>query len=278
MDFLQIDVFAQGPFKGNPLAVFPDPGELNTEQMQAIAREMNLSETTFVTAVEDSSYDVRIFTPTDELPFAGHPTIGTAWALRHLGLLTANELVQRSTAGETQVTSEGDLMWLERQGSSERDLPDPGVIADLIGVDVSETGAEFNGSELKAAVVESGGMAQLMFPIRTTDAVKNASPLPRVPEGADYQGAYCFAPAGKDRLKARGFWPAVGVSEDPATGSAAAALGFYLAERVGSVDVEIEQGVEMGRPSNIHLRAQPGVVQVGGECRLVLKGTLQALP
>src|SRR4051812_18437050 len=103
MDFVQVDVFAEGPFKGNPLAVFPDAGELSVEQMQAIAREMNLSETTFVTAIARESYDVRIFTPQEELPFAGHPTIGTTWVLKDLGFVGGENVRQRSPVGETVV-------------------------------------------------------------------------------------------------------------------------------------------------------------------------------
>src|SRR5437870_1889102 len=106
--YLLVDVFARESLAGNALAVFPDPGSVDPARMQKIAREMNLSETTFVTAARDDGYDVRIFTPTEELPFAGHPTLGTAWVLRHLDVVTGERSIQRSAAGETSVTFEGD--------------------------------------------------------------------------------------------------------------------------------------------------------------------------
>ena len=91
-------------------------------------------------------------------------------------------------------------------------------------------------------------------------------------------GAYCFTVTGKSHVRARGFFPGVGVAEDPATGSAAAALGLYLAERVGSIDAEVEQGIEMGRPSRISLRAESKTVRVGGRCAHVFDGRLRAFP
>src|SRR5690349_3735712 len=115
--YLIVDVFARHALAGNGLAVFPDPGTVDPERMQRIAREMNLSETTFVTAIREGGYDVRIFTPSEELPFAGHPTLGTAWTLKHIGALSGDRVVQRSDAGETPVTFDGRHVWLERGGS-----------------------------------------------------------------------------------------------------------------------------------------------------------------
>ena len=124
VDFLQVDVFADSPYSGNPLAVFPEAGDLSAPQMQAIAREMNLSETSFVTSCGDDSYDVRIFTPEEELPFAGHPTLGTTWVLRRLGRVAGDVVDQRSPAGPTTVTIVDDILWLERGGETEADLED----------------------------------------------------------------------------------------------------------------------------------------------------------
>src|ERR1051325_5073549 len=133
--YLVVDVFARAPLEGNGLAVFPDPGSVDPSLMQKIAREINLSETTFVSGVDGGGYDVRIFTPSDELPFAGHPTLGTAWVLRrHLGLLKEDEITQRSAAGETAVTIDDETVWLERSGTDGGDLDDVGEMLSLLGL------------------------------------------------------------------------------------------------------------------------------------------------
>ena len=273
--YLVVDVFAREPLAGNGLAVFPDPGSVSPDRMQRIAREMNLSETTFVTALRADGYDVRIFTPSDELPFAGHPTLGTAWTLRHLAAVTGDRVVQRSDAGETPVTFEGDHVWLERGGSGGHDLPDVGEMLDVldigegsVGFDAQRIGAE---AMLLRPAVANAGVPQLMLPVAEPSVVAGL----RAPQTlGEVEGVYCFAPLGPGRIKARFFAPDFGVTEDPATGSAAAGLGLYLGARVASVDIEIEQGAEIGRPSFISLRARPGLARVGGEVRLAADGTL----
>jgi trans-2,3-dihydro-3-hydroxyanthranilate isomerase len=286
MDFLQVDVFADTAFAGNALAVFPDGEGLSAEQMQAIAQEMNLSETTFVTRAEKNSYDVRIFTPSEELPFAGHPTIGTAWVLRHLGRIEGDELVQHSDAGETIVRAEEDRLWFERAGTTGPDLDrtDPGAderVAVAIGLPVADVGLEareLGRSGLLRPAFANIGLEQLMVPVRNTDALGRCTPLSAELAALCHEGAYCFTALGAGRLQARGFFPGLGIAEDPATGSAAAALGVYLAARVGDIDAEIAQGIEMDRPSRIFLKARSESVQVGGRCELVLTGTLDRLP
>lgn len=277
MDFLQLDVFTDRAYAGNPLAVFPDAGTLSGEQMQSIAREMNLSETSFVTGAHGDGYTVRIFTPAMELEFAGHPTIGTTWVLRHLGRLEAEVAIQRSAAGETTVRKSGDLLWFERSGSVEPDREDGAALASALGVESSEIGFSWDGHEL-APAFSNAGLSQLMVPLKDVTVLGRSSPDPGLLAEAGLDGAYCFAPSAPGELRARGYWPGFGVMEDPATGSAAAGLGIYLAARVGAVDVSVLQGVEMGRPCRIGLRAEEGTVSVGGECRLVLEGRLTALP
>src|SRR5437867_9577926 len=109
--YLLVDVFAREPLAGNALAVFPEPGSVDPARMQRVAREMNLSETTFVTELRPDGYTVRIFTPSEELPFAGHPTLGTAWVLARLGAGSGDRVTQRSAAGDTAVTFEGGRVW-----------------------------------------------------------------------------------------------------------------------------------------------------------------------
>ena len=276
--YLLVDVFARAPLEGNGLVVFPDPGSVEPSKMQKIAREMNLSETTFVTGYGTNDYDVRIFTPSDELPFAGHPTLGTAWVLRrHLGLLGADEVIQKSASGETSVTFDKEKVWLERTGSGGEDLDDVSEMLSLLGLSVQEVGfdaAEIGGrsTALKPAVTDIG-VRQLMLPLASPDVVQSL----RAPASVPYaDGVYCVAPLGPGRVKGRFFAPGIGVAEDPATGSAATGLGVYLGARAGDLDIEIEQGAEIARPSFISLQARDGSARVGGEVRLVAEATLHA--
>lgn len=284
MDFLQIDVFTRRPFEGNPLAVFPEAQGLSARQMQSIASEMNLSETTFVMDVEEDAYTVRIFTPNEELPFAGHPTIGTAWALKRLGRVQGDEIRQHSRSGITLVREHDGHLWFERPGQVSDDLearePDAnrrlaralGLDEDQIGLEARELGRS---GRLRPALSDAG-VNELMIPLRDLAALERSYPVGSF--GDEGIGVYCFTAAGAGQVRARGFFPGMGVVEDPATGSAAAALGLYLADRIGVISFELVQGIEMGRPSRMLVRARKGVVEVGGRCEAVLRGTLEVLP
>lgn len=286
MDFYQLDVFAEGPYRGNPLAVFPDAAELSKDRMQQIAREMNLSETTFVTNATTDSYSVRIFTPKDELPFAGHPTIGTCWLLRHLGRLTSDRVTQSSAAGDTTVERKGDLLWFSRTGSAEPDLGDRDQasstkLAAALSLDPSDIGLEAREIGRPGRLMPAfsdAGFRQLMVPVASPDVLERAVVRTELLFELDRFGVYCFTGIRAGGVRARGFFPGLGLPEDPATGSAAAALGIYLADRVGPIDLEIEQGVEMGRPSRIAMSAREGDVSIGGRCELIFSGRLEALP
>lgn len=287
MEFLQVDVFAEAAYRGNALSVFPQAGELTRAQMQAIAGEMNLSETVFVARADGDGYSVRIFTPRAELPFAGHPTIGTAWVLHRLGKVRGREIHQHSPAGTTVVRFDGDVVWFERSGEVLEDLGrtspkvnDPlakalGLAPNDIGLEPRELGRSTD--RLEAAPTDVG-IRHLMVPLKDAAALGRCRPVARLLEAFDAVGVYCFTAVGAGRLQARGFFPALGIEEDPATGSAAAGLGVYLADRIGPIQAEIAQGVEMGRPSRIHLRAVTGSVQVGGRCEAVAEGKLVSLP
>jgi trans-2,3-dihydro-3-hydroxyanthranilate isomerase len=285
MEFFQVDVFAGSAYNGNPLAVFPSADGLSTSQMQRIALEMNLSETTFVTAVERDGYSVRIFTPGQELPFAGHPTIGTAWLLRHIEKLSGGRFVQSSAAGDTEITAAGDELWFERTGGTEPDLggddPDAeGAVAAALGLEPGDIGLDastLGGSGRLNPAISDAGVAQLMVPVRDDSILGRCSPRSEL-TAVHPMGVYCFTSLGVGRLGARGFFPAVGVAEDPATGSAAAGLGLYLGDRIGGGSFEIEQGREMGRPSRILMRSERGKVSIGGRCELILRGQLETLP
>lgn len=285
MEFLQVDVFTDTPYEGNPLAVFADAPGLSTTQMKSIAREMNLSETTFVTESDGDSYSVRIFTPEIELPFAGHPTLGTAWTLLHLGKLHGEEFIQRSSAGETRVFKQGDELWFERPGSVGDDLDqrDPDSTRRLgraLGLEIGQVGMEvreLGRSGFLRPARASSGVETVMVPLKDAAALTGCFPRDHLLEEFG-DGVYCFTAIQAGRVRARGFFPGAGISEDPATGSAAASLGLYLADRIGAIDFELFQGAEAGRPSFMRIKAKRGSVQVAGRCSLVVRGQLERLP
>ena len=275
--YLLVDVFTDRALAGNALAVFPDAPRLEASTMQAIAREMNLSETTFVENANASGYTVRIFTPSVELPFAGHPTIGTAWALRHLGRIDHDRPVQRSAAGDTPVSIALDTVWFERTGNVGEDIEDASFVAHALGLAETDIGfsAELIGMErvLLSPAVSDAGVACLMVPI--ADAATLAAMRPR-PEMVDLstEGVYCFAPIAPTKIKARFFASGMGITEDPATGSAAASLGLYLSARAGDLAFDISQGTEVRRPSTITVVTARGRVRIGGSVVLVGEGEI----
>lgn len=283
-----MSVFHAGdPFRGgNPLAVFPDPGELDAGQMQAIAQTLNLSETTFVTGGDEKSYDVRIFTPREELPFAGHPTLGTSWVLRRLGRLTADDVVQRSPAGETEVTLQDDAVYFKRTGTVSPDMEETNVRAHLeIALalrleerDVTLEAYELGRSGLLRPALTDAGLQHFVVPLRNVDALARVDVDAARLAALSPFGVYCFTAVAAGRVRARGLFPAVGVEEDPATGSAAACLGVYLADRLGDIELNVDQGVEMGRPSRIMVAATTAGVRVGGRCDLLSTAELETLP
>jgi trans-2,3-dihydro-3-hydroxyanthranilate isomerase len=275
--YLVVDVFTDRPLAGNALAVFPDGHEIPPELMQPVAREMNLSETTFVTRCDGDSYAMRIFTPAAEMPFAGHPTLGTAWALRHLGRLETERPVQRTAAGDTPVSIALDTVWLERTGTVSPDLEDVSFVAAALGV--SEFDIGFSASVLGldrrsiAPAVADSGVAQLMVPICDAGRLAEMSPRPEIADLSGH-GVYCFTAIAPTKIKARFFAPGLGIIEDPATGSAAAGLGLYLGDRFGNFAFDISQGSEVGRPSKIEVDTSRGRVRVGGSVVLAGEGEL----
>lgn len=270
--YVVTDVFARSPLQGNALAVFHEPGTVPADRMQAVARETNLSETTFVTAIRPDGYDVRIFTPYTEMPFAGHPTLGTAWTLRHLGLVGTDHLTQVSQAGSTSVTAEGERMWLSRTGSVT-----PGdfeAVANAVGAPPDAVGfdaASIGGTGALMPAIANAGVEVVMLPLRSPEILRSLS-VPGSLAGRDE--VYCFAPLGPGRILARFFAPGLGIAEDPATGVAAAGLGLYLGAHIGEIAVTVDQGAQVGRPSEIFIEASPGSARVGGQVHLVAEGVL----
>ncbi|TMK91950.1 MAG: PhzF family phenazine biosynthesis protein [Actinobacteria bacterium] len=280
--FTLVDVFTDVPFAGNQLCVVPEPpDDLGSATMQVLAREIGFSETTYVTAVRESGYDVRIFTPVSELRFAGHPTLGTAFTLVRLGVVPAS-VVQTSTAGDVPVEVDlGAGAATMRQLPAEFGEPfdDRGAVARAAGVEADDLGPG-------PIAPVSTGIIHLMVPVVGEDALRRASRDDRgcvtVCERAGVESLYLFAVRGRGDVMARMFDRSAEIGEDAATGSAAGPLGAYLSEHdAGGMPghVTIAQGEMIGRPSFIEVdvaRHDAGwVAFVGGGVQIVGEGSFE---
>ncbi len=256
--------------------------------MQAIAREMNFAETTFVfpSALPDAAARVRIFTPSTELPFAGHPTVGTAWVLAHHGRLPANtrEFALEEGIGRVPVRLDGDTIWMShRDAEFGPPVANRAEIAEALSLSATDL--------LPDQPIRSGstGVAFLYVPLTTPEAVDRADPNLRALAAAyrgDRLGVFVFAPAGPARVYSRMFaGDTLGVAEDSATGSASGPLGAYVAEHHvlsfegGAIEILSQQGYKMGRPSHVLIRldlhdGRATNIQVGGGVVPVLRGEL----
>ncbi len=295
VDFVTCDVFTSRPFAGNPLLVVPDARGLSTGQMQAIAREINYSESTFVLPPDDPghAYRQRTFVPFKEIPYAGHPTVGTAVVMAAEGKI--------GTRGEERIEIEvgfGPLtLDLIREGGKVR------RVRMTQGTPVWETPVTDPALRARAAAaiglppdalhpdlplqVVSTGNRTLVLPLGTVAAVAGASAdtraLNALEKELDVLIAYLFA-LDEGRIHARAFCPGAGVPEDPATGSGAGPLGIYLALHgalPGGGAFFIDQGIEMGRPSEIEVTVErsgagrPAGVRVAGGAVLMMRGALE---
>ena len=292
--YVTLDVFTGRLFAGNPLAVVLEPDGLDTDAMQAVANEFNLPETVFVLPPEDRAHRARcrIFTPKRELPFAGHPTVGTAVLLAILDGGKTPEFVLEEKVGpiRCRVTAGkdgGDASFALPVLPSEVSAPPPNAtIAAALGLDPADIGAGDRGPSCWSA-----GNPFLFVPVASLDAVRRASPdlaAFRALAPAYPPGMFVFSPQTAEKgndFHARMFAPAMGIVEDPATGSAVAAFAGLLGRvgRLGDGDheVAIEQGYEMGRPSLIRLGmtivgGQFTAVTVGGGAVIVAEGRIEA--
>jgi trans-2,3-dihydro-3-hydroxyanthranilate isomerase len=296
--FLTADVFTDQPFGGNQLAVFPDARGLNDEQMHALAREFNFSETTFVFPPEKGQTKrLRIFSPGGELPFAGHPTVGTAHVLAAIGdiPLTGNEtrIVFEENVGPVPVlirSRDGKPVFAQLSVAKLPEIgprvPSRDMLADILGLELKDlVGGEWSPQAL------SCGMPFLFVPVRDRGAVKRSrirfDQWERTLGNAWAREIMVFSRdperEGSD-IRARMYGPGVAVPEDPATGSACAALGGYLAARDARTDGTlrwiVEQGFEMGRPSILEIEVDKAggaitAVRVGGASVLMTEGTIE---
>lgn len=294
--YLTADVFTSKQFGGNQLAVFPDARDLPPELMPRIAREFNFSETTFVLPPTDPKHTrrVRIFTPGGELPFAGHPTIGTAFVLASIGDIplagAETRIVFEEGVGPVPVTirataGKPGFVQLSVAKLPEFGPPPPGPrdLGRIMGLDAKDIRTD----EFAPEAV-SCGVPFLFIPVRDRKALARARP--RSDEFEQVLGGYwtakvfvfCDDPEFPDSdYRARMFAPSIGVPEDPATGGACVAFGGYLAKRDqrsdGTLHWVVEQGFEMGRPSMLEVEVDKragavAAVRVGGDSVLVSKG------
>ena len=255
-----VDVFADRPFAGNPLAVVHGADGLDTAQLAALAREFNLSETVFPLppTQNGATYRARIFTPEEELPFAGHPSVGVAWVLARDGVISAGDAVQECGAGLLRVRADA--------AGARVDGGRPSIGPLLDGVELVEAVGLIK-DDLDTAVEAGITAAGLDYPIVLVrpDAVSRA----RVPEvnalnrATRELGTVCVAAPdlAEGKVHARMFGPGVGVAEDPATGSAAVALAVFLVDRGllpadGESTFTVAQGAEIGRPSRLEVAVQ----------------------
>ncbi|NMI00664.1 PhzF family phenazine biosynthesis isomerase [Pseudonocardia acidicola] len=281
-----VDVFTDRPYAGNPLAVVHGADGLATEALQAIAAEFHLSETAFPLPPTRSGadYRVRIFTPAVELPFAGHPSVGTAWVLARDGVIGTGEVVQECGAGLLPVQVDGAGARVSGGTPEVGDDLDAAALAAAVGLDLDDVdGAAAPG-------IAAAGVPYAFLPVRA-DAVARAVPDPITLRAltADLTGLVVFSiDQAAEQVHLRMFGAGVGVDEDPATGSAAVALGVYLVDRGllapdGESAFTVAQGAEIGRPSTLEalVRARGGAAvqtSVRGGVAAVAGGELVALP
>jgi trans-2,3-dihydro-3-hydroxyanthranilate isomerase len=277
--FRLVDVFTERPLAGNQLCVVPDAGAVPEELMPRLAQEIGFSETTYVLEAGGDRYRMRIFTPGSELPFAGHPTLGTAFTLVSEGTVTT-PVTQSVPAGEIEVEVDLDRGFARMRQlppTFGREIDDRELLAAANGVRPDQLHPD-----LPAQVV-STGLSHLIVPARDEAAVaaaeRNPPALQKLLEMAGTDAIYLFASDSDGNAKARMFDVTRGIGEDPATGSAAGPLGAYLAARgVGGMpgSVAIRQGEELGRPSVLHAEVEADGdswrVLVGGGVQIVGEG------
>jgi trans-2,3-dihydro-3-hydroxyanthranilate isomerase len=296
--FITADVFTDRPFGGNQLAVFPDARGIDPALMLPIAREFNFSETTFVLPPYNPAHAarVRIFTPGAELPFAGHPTVGTAHVLASEGIVKltgdVTRIVFEEIAGPVPVTirsRDGKPHFCQLTAAKAPEILPGAPSRERIAEMLSLPADALRQGEWSPQIV-SCGMPFLFVPLVGLDAVAGArlsgETWKDVLSGQGAQGIFVFAEGGErvgSQIHSRMFAPSIGIAEDPATGGAAVALAAYLAarrpERDGTVKWVVEQGFEMGRPSILEAEAdkEGGVVvrtRVGGSTVLMTSGEL----
>lgn len=286
-----LDVFAETRYTGNQLAVVRCGGALSEAEMQQIAREFNFSETTFITSEQprDGGYDVRIFTPLTEVPFAGHPTLGTAFVVQSQMIRQPVEQIALNLkVGQIPVTftyrqGKADVLWMRQKAPTFGRTLDAAAVAKHLGIGRDEIDVRFPIREVDT------GLPFVIVPLKRLETLRtlhlNAEMYADMVSGMDAKALLLFCPETIDKatdLHVRVFAHLYGVPEDPATGSANGCLAAWLVKcgyyGKPDIDIRVEQGIEMGRPSLLYLRARETSceieVNVGGRVQPVAEGQL----
>jgi trans-2,3-dihydro-3-hydroxyanthranilate isomerase len=286
LTFYIVDVFAEEKFTGNQLAVFRGGANLSADQMQAIAREMHFSETTFIISRKkrNGGYDVRIFTPASEVPFAGHPTLGTAHIIRsEIVKNNPAEVILNLKVGPISVTFKENISWMKQVSPEFGRQLDLNVVAEVLGLAKSEIDGRFPVEEV------STGLPHIIVPLQKLDSLKRAQvALDKYYDLIKNTWAkpiLIFCPeshTGFNDISVRMFADCFGIPEDPATGSGNGCLAAYLVKNrywgKKGINIRSEQGYEINRPSLLYLRAKEiaGKIEVlvGGKSITIADGNL----
>ncbi|WP_341734388.1 PhzF family phenazine biosynthesis protein [Microcoleus sp. EPA2] len=291
MNFYIVDVFAESKYAGNQLAVFCGAGvaQLSESEMLMIAREINYSETTFVRSpqLQNGGYDVRIFTPKKELPFAGHPTLGTAFVLQQQIInQPVEQVILNLAVGQIPVTfsyhnAVADILWMRQKVPTFGQVLSGEILARVLNLEVDEIDERFPIQEV------STGVPFIIVPLKNLASLKkakvNLEQYSELIETTEATEILIFCPETYNDindLSVRVFAPYLGIPEDPATGSANGCLAGYLVEyayyRSQKINVRVEQGYEIDRPSLLLLQSAKNAgkieVLVGGKVVMVAKG------
>ncbi|WP_293124839.1 PhzF family phenazine biosynthesis protein [Microcoleus sp. bin38.metabat.b11b12b14.051] len=291
MNFYIVDVFAESKYAGNQLAVFCGAGvaELSEAEMLLIAKEINYSETTFIRSpfLQNNGYDVRIFTPKKELPFAGHPTLGTAFVLQQeiIGQ-KVDRVILNLAVGQIPVTfnyrnESADILWMRQNPPTFGQVLSAESLATVLNLELDEIDSRFPSQEV------STGVPFIIVPLKTLASLKkakvNLDKYFELIKTTEAKEILIFCPetySDINDLNVRVFAHSLGIPEDPATGSANGCLAGYLVEYTycgeSEIDVRVEQGYEIGRPSLLLLKAERNQeeieILVGGKVLMVAKG------
>ncbi len=289
--FYILDVFAEKKYEGNQLAVVSDAKSISDRDMQKIAKEMNYSETTFILSAKekDGGYDVRIFTPENELPFAGHPTLGTAYVIQQeIIRKPVDDVILNLKVGPIPVQmhyrgKDPEILWMKQNNPTFGQTVRANAVSQVLSIDEKDIDERFPVQEV------STGIPALIVPIKRLEALKNS----KIDKDKYYdlvnkiesKGILIYCPETHHKendLKVRFFADYFGVPEDPATGSANGCLAGYLVKHryfnKEQIEIRVEQGYEIGRPSLLLLKAERKKekidVIVGGKVFMIAKGEL----
>ena len=288
-DFYIVDVFTESKYAGNQLAVFRRAADISSEMMQKIAKETNFAETTFILSdnEREGGYDVRIFTPESEMPFAGHPTLGTAYIIRNeiigkpIESLKLNLQVGQIPVTFKNTESGQEILWMKQIQPTFGKVLEIPVVAEILGLNADDFDQRYPIEEV------STGLPFVITPLKTMDAIKrvviNQRKYYELIENLDAKDILVFSPetySQENQLNARVFPLFHGIPEDPATGSANGCLAGYLIKNRyfdnDSIDICVEQGYEIKRPSKLYLQADRDGdkinINVGGKVQMVARG------